>query len=384
MQPIAQTMTPVSPLAPPRFVALDGYRFLAAACVALYHYNMDFALDLERWSQAPRHFYIMVDFFFLLSGFVIVTAYGERLGSWRAYGSFLRARVARLYPLHLLTLGLVLAMAGAAAMAGVRANNPELLRLSSLPANATLLHAWGVLSNNSFNVASWSISAEWFVYLLAPAFIWLVRRLRFTTIVLCVIALIAVMTAARQAAGLGPWYAATYDFGALRAVPTFLLGAALAHALREKRLPFAPRWWMAHALFAAALACAHFAAPTELAIAVFAALIAVTVECERNARPSFMRSRAMQTLGDASFSIYMLHVLCAVPILFVLRRYDLLGGAIAGGAALAVFAGVVAVSILMFHYFETPARRLLAGAGKKRNKSAAPDPAAQMAPAARS
>ena len=348
-----------------RLTALDGYRFLAAACVVIYHYNLDFGLNLQRWSQAPVRFYIMVDFFFLLSGFVIAAAYGHRLGSWRQYGTFLHARIARLYPLHLLTLSAVLALYVVSRVVGARLNNPEIFDFSALPANLLLIHAWGATAHNSFNVPSWSISSELFVYLCAPAFIWIASRIRLLGAAIAAGMFIAALALVRSALGLGPWYWATYDLGALRAVPTFFFGVAMAQFLAARRLPLVPRWWMAHCLFLAALACAHFALPIEASIIVFSALIAVTVECERSGQDSVMRSKTMQTLGDASYAIYMLHVICAIPVLFVTRKLGLIGTPWAVVIALTTFGCVVVLSIAVFHRFEVPARRWVMGWGRK-------------------
>ena len=72
-----------------RYVTLDGMRGIAALAVALFHYNV---------SQA-RHGYIAVDFFFVLSGFVLYRTYWPRwqagMGTW----NFMKRRVIRLYPL---------------------------------------------------------------------------------------------------------------------------------------------------------------------------------------------------------------------------------------------------------------------------------------------
>ena len=60
-----------------RFVLLDGFRGLAALLVVLFHAERDgspfYRLD---------PLFLMVDFFFVLSGFVLLHAYGDRLGNF--------------------------------------------------------------------------------------------------------------------------------------------------------------------------------------------------------------------------------------------------------------------------------------------------------------
>jgi peptidoglycan/LPS O-acetylase OafA/YrhL len=81
-----------------RFAALDGLRGVAAVAVVLYHIGT----ATGRARLAP-HGYLAVDFFFVLSGFVLAYAYGERLesGAMTARG-FLLARYRRLWPTALI------------------------------------------------------------------------------------------------------------------------------------------------------------------------------------------------------------------------------------------------------------------------------------------
>ncbi|MEI9986891.1 MAG: acyltransferase [Aliidongia sp.] len=87
------------------FVALDGFRGIAALCVAFGHGRFLVA-------GAPTPFfaesYLAVDFFFVLSGFVLEHAYGGALRSGMAPGRFMLLRLIRLYPLY----GLALLLSG--------------------------------------------------------------------------------------------------------------------------------------------------------------------------------------------------------------------------------------------------------------------------------
>jgi peptidoglycan/LPS O-acetylase OafA/YrhL len=109
------------------FVALDGLRGVAALSVVLLHTNM--------WtgqSLLPRAG-IAVDFFFLLSGFVVALAYERRLVSTMRFGAFVRLRMIRLFPLIILgaLIGLV------ANFAGARPDHPSLQGVEAI---------WGALS----------------------------------------------------------------------------------------------------------------------------------------------------------------------------------------------------------------------------------------------
>ncbi len=76
-----------------RFAILDTWRGVCASLVALGHctiYGHLFDLHFVRGA------YLWVDFFFVLSGFVITHAYGERVSSWRQVKAFMLRRFGRL------------------------------------------------------------------------------------------------------------------------------------------------------------------------------------------------------------------------------------------------------------------------------------------------
>ena len=64
-----------------RFEVLDAWRGIAALMVAVFHFN---ALHHAAYMPFVRNSYLFVDFFFVLSGFVIAHAYAERLTSGEA------------------------------------------------------------------------------------------------------------------------------------------------------------------------------------------------------------------------------------------------------------------------------------------------------------
>src|ERR1700751_3357252 len=98
-----------------QLASLTPLRGIAALWVVLFHFCWRFpSIHPDRYTGAVYKGYLAVDLFFVLSGFVITHVYKEGFArglSARRYQNFLKARVARLYPLHLAVLLLFLAAA---------------------------------------------------------------------------------------------------------------------------------------------------------------------------------------------------------------------------------------------------------------------------------
>src|SRR5262249_7832929 len=85
------------------FLALDAMRGIAAISVVFFHYGID--LHSQLMPNAP----LAVDFFFVLSGFVVAHAYEKRLLAGWSLRSFAVHRLIRLWPLYLFALALPVA-----------------------------------------------------------------------------------------------------------------------------------------------------------------------------------------------------------------------------------------------------------------------------------
>ncbi|MGZ6027689.1 MAG: acyltransferase family protein, partial [Caulobacteraceae bacterium] len=213
---------------PEQLKPLTSLRFFAALWVVVY----GFWPKLAGVSGVPSIVdkgYLGVEVFFTLSGFILCHVYLPQAESGRfRYGSFLWARLARIYPLHLACLAGIGALGGAALMLG-RSIDPNILSLPALWPNLLLVHAWGFAPVSGWNHPSWSISAEWAAYLAFPAFAWLAMRLAGRprlAVVLALAFLFALNAAFERFAGF-PLTQATIFWGALRIVPCFAYGCAL-------------------------------------------------------------------------------------------------------------------------------------------------------------
>lgn len=98
----------------PHYELLDGLRGVAALLVVFYHIFEGFSFAAGGTPiTVINHGYLAVDFFFILSGFVIGYAYDDRLGRSMSLGNFFKRRLIRLHPM--IVLGAVLGVAAYAA-----------------------------------------------------------------------------------------------------------------------------------------------------------------------------------------------------------------------------------------------------------------------------
>src|SRR3569832_2618146 len=286
---------------------LTSMRFFAAMWVVLYHYWPN--LDPHTPALVSKG-YLGVELFFVLSGFILCHVYLQGAGEGRfKYGSFLWARLARVYPLHLATLLGVGAMGGAALLAG-RNIDPNIVSLKALPANLLLLQAWGFAPVAGWNHPSWSISAEWFAYLCFPAFAWIAWRLRERpqAAIAGAIALIFGLYAAFQALTGFHLTEATIAWGALRNVPCFAYGCAVYLAWRKgavQRAGFAA--WGAGLSLAAIVGFALVGAQDAVIVSLFGLLILMLAGLSHTRAP-LLSNPLFVWLGEVSYSIYMVCV----------------------------------------------------------------------------
>lgn len=156
-------------------LGLTAWRGIAAVLVVLFHLDEIFSTRLAAhfalgpFTRLVERGYAFVDLFFILSGFVIAHVYGQRvLLEARALGRFLALRLGRIYPMHLVVVFILaldplsrLLTGDASAFTGNRSG-------WSLVTELLLLDSIGLHDGLTWNEVSWSVSAEWFSYLLAP------------------------------------------------------------------------------------------------------------------------------------------------------------------------------------------------------------------------
>ena len=338
---------------PARYHALDAMRGICACLVVLYHVNSTGYI-----ANAPfvRNAWLFVDYFFVLSGFVISASYGQRLREGFPVSRFMFLRLGRIYPLHLFVILIYLLFELAKPLLGsssLAAGAPftEPRSLSDLGQALGFLNIFGLREFNGYNPPSWSIAAEFWTYAIMAGLIVALRRTRFLApIAVAVVSSVLLVTNGDE------YLHRTFVFS----LPRALLGFALGYALFE----IFDRWQ--HPRFAKSVA-------TVLEIAMIGVIVTYLTLLDdgvwtmlapflflptiylfalsRGVPSALLQSRVMQTLGLLSYSIYLTHQ-------FIIARIADIA-ALAGQRGLPV-GGVVDVGGTPVKVLGTPGNPLLA------------------------
>src|SRR6266566_1290841 len=351
--------------------SLTGIRFYAALLVYVYHVVLTIpgvnALSVSSlFSNAAD---VGVSFFFILSGFILTYNYADvfRDGiSAASYTRFVWDRLTKIYPVHVLTLLLVLPIA---------TFSPHLpLDWRAVPLHLLLLQCFWPSSTPAFsgylNVPSWSISCEWFFYLLAP--------------VVMLFALgncrrwVPVGMAMGYACGLGllVWHGQSDEarfYFVSRFAPSrfveFLLGVFLARVfLTSSGQKLAGVSGLAQAtgiglLIAGAMSRPYVPWPLwgGLLYVPGSILLVLGLAHDRGFFVAHLSRPWLNLLGRATFSLYLIHtpLLRAVRGLCLYLGWEVRSWPVFGAVVIAMFMVVQTAALLVYSGYEIPLQQRL-------------------------
>ncbi len=297
-----------------KYEELESIRGIASLVVVFEHIpnwnNTFFDIDII------RNGFLMVELFFVLSGFVIYNAYVNNIKTGRDLLRFQFLRFARLYPVHLLFLliflGLEFLKYILASRFGISSPNsvPFVVNNgSSFIAHLFLLQALGITDNvGSFNSPSWSISAEFYTYLLFGIIILKLYKWRvvaFATVLVVCFIFIRIPEMNR------------FDY-ILICLVGFSSGCLISVVISNQKfvlpayLPLIPlvglvfflSWFPVGQLY-------------PLIFVISAALIYTLVKSKDGFIKKILRLKIFKRLGEISYSIYMSHFL----ILWIMNQF---------------------------------------------------------------
>lgn len=387
---------------------LDSIRGIAATSVVIHHLLLMptflAAFPHNAWINCSffRSAWLLVDLFFVLSGIVMSLSYVD--GDFERFSlrEFMVRRLARVYPLHivmllanllfrLLRISLVVAGIVVAAPTAFEVNNAYSFLL-----NVLLLHSMGFIDYLSWNAPSWSISVEFYTYLVFGLIVLIAQRMRsiawfyaLSGILVVGSLIIIVFVLGKESLGLQT------DFGILRCFVSFFLGVLTVRVVRS--LPARPRPVTQGALqvlamtasvvlvsIVEAIPAASFLAPLTFAL-FLGSLLAFP---QALLVPRILVARPLVWLGRRSYSIYMVHALVVLLAEYFVRAIgprtiatlDSIWAGLPASLNLAVsLAAVLAVSHLTYIYIEIPGGRFLRNLlGSRPDFAPSPSPAARV------
>ena len=358
-----------------RFRALDGWRGVCALLVAAHHIE---AHGWLYWQPLVRNAWLFVDFFFVLSGFVIAHAYGDRLRNGPEARTFVIRRLGRLWPLHVAVLLALIALELAhLAIAQVHPLPGERLPFAAgrspfaILTNLFLVQAFGMHDYESWNGPAWSISVEFYTYLLFAA-VCLATARRGPRLVICaLVSLVGVLVLMRFSQyGMRE----TFHWPIFRCLYGFFLGVLTHEAWRAGAVRRLAGTLAETGSLIAIVAFLTFVPGHRtleyLATPLFALAVLVFAG-ESGIVSRALVARPAAALGRWSYSIYMVHTLALAALFsavhalhpnWLIRTPDGLailefGHAGDDLAMLFVLAAVVALSAVTWRWIERPGQR---------------------------
>jgi peptidoglycan/LPS O-acetylase OafA/YrhL len=359
--------------------ALTGLRIIAAVWVVLFHFRplLRDAAPGFRDALAP----VLncgaqgVDLFFILSGFVLTWNYLDRMGgSWstRATLHFLWLRLARVWPVYLVTLHLAALWVIFTLHVGhVPSQDIGRLTAVSYVRQILLVQLWfqPFFDDSSWDGPAWSISAEWLAYLMFGLLVLVIFRMAHATRARSLMwlavgaSLPPVVLLLLSGQFYTPWswlprIVMQFTAGALVAAAVSRLqpsdrgrrGAGYVSVLLIAGIVGLLYLFDAHPL--------HGVTDTSGLVDVLFVPLVMTLAIGTGSFPALLSTRVMVFGGQVSFCLYMVHELVHTSWIWVAEQFQL---TLQGNGGKLIVAGLLAVTlvaaIVLFHFVEEPARR---------------------------
>lgn len=345
--------------------SLTSLRFFFALAVFFSHLTfVETDLQWYNWLKNKVFFegYLGVGFFFILSGFVLALNYQNKINKPHEFSlkNFYINRVARIYPLHVLTFFMMIPFVFL----------QDLWNPLAAGLNLFLLQAYVPIQEIFFSVnnPSWSISTEFFFYILFPFFVMMLYKYKFTRFIPLIAIPIIIISA--------PYVDIDFEKGIYYINPLvrsldFLLGIILYNEYRRfsyvlKNVNFTVGSFIEVGAFLVLLLFFIF---HEDVNRVFRygiyywlpmALIIVSFSIEKGFVSKILNHKILIYLGEISFSFYMIHM---IVIKYGNLWFPDLNDFVKIGL---YFVVAIVLSILTFEYFEKPINKWIKKKYKQR------------------
>jgi peptidoglycan/LPS O-acetylase OafA/YrhL len=317
--------------------ALAGARAFPPLMVVMFHFSEGHHYShIRPLDLLATRGYLWVEFFFVLSGFILTYAYWTRLKELLArpgYFAFLRARLIRLYPLHLfmlvLLLAIVIALRALAAQGGYLsifdAKYHQDVSVKGFWLSLLLVQAWNTMNTLTWNGVSWFVSVEFALCLLFPAFLWLAEGglwRGFALIGAGLAGLLALLFTSKHGLDI------TYHNGVFRGLSDFAIGVGMAVLFRRLKPRDKLPDWVHSVLQLTLLALLGYVvmntgwSHTRMDIFTVLPLMAMVfaLAFDRGLIARALQTRLPQVLGEWSYGVYLGQTAWLLAIRFFAQR----------------------------------------------------------------
>lgn len=325
---------------------LESIRGVAALLIVFFH--------MPKWNPLfnigiINNGYLMVELFFVLSGFVIFNAYSNKINKSNDLFRFQFLRFGRLYPVHLIFLIVYLAIEVAKYLAGLKfgIKSPNSIpfkdnNISAFFENILLIQSILPNRNLTFNYPSWSISVEFYMYLIFGVVILFSKN--FKVHVFLLLATVSLIVLISQS---------TFGFNALfRCVAGFSIGCLTASALNKSQI-FVPKY-LSTIAFIGIILFLQLKVSQEYDVLIYfltAALISTLILSPSGFLNNILRFKLFTWLGTISYSVYMSHAAIEWTVgqfyRVILKRPELVGADGKSSIHLSITETLIAYSIVI-------------------------------------
>jgi peptidoglycan/LPS O-acetylase OafA/YrhL len=327
-----------------------------AAWVFIYHIDLyaGFSWHLGFVGDVIRAGYLGVDGFFVLSGMILARVHAEMEWEWGASLQFWGKRLARVYPVHLATIFVLVVFLVTGWALGMAPRSSARFTLGSLVENLLLIQGWGFSNFLAWNYPSWSVSTEWAGYLAFPVIWHFMSRWADAVIVPAVVFWIPVLGAVDYYSGSG--LNMTYGGVLLRFFPEFLLGMATARMV--------PMWadempsrTLAFVGVAAVALFAWLGWDTLVVTGLWLLIYALAMQADSGREPVFGKREGLIFLGRLSYAFYMSFGTAELLVTQIFRHFHMRPGQQGFLFCAAMVVLTFAYAMILHVFVEVPARR---------------------------
>ncbi|ADW73443.1 acyltransferase 3 [Rahnella aceris] len=336
-----------------RLLHLDGIRGLLALTVILGHW---LGSRLGWGNVNFSHSYISVDGFFILSGFVLAYVYSDKLKSnsisWSCYSLH---RLARLYPLHILTMFFTYLI-----YSNFYTAYPFEDPLKTAIYNLLLVHGMGLSNSWSWNDPSWSISVEFFCSVLVFPLLLKIRR-NITLATISAIGYVLVIAVHQNLMASNDLHLYILSSGFIKSISGMSLGVLVKNAVTENGKLEEKKAFNSLMQLLTLSFISYFIYTKDLVtsydgIAIIAiAYFIYSTTIHDTILTKILSSYIISGIGKISFSLYLFHT----PLMLILDQIPFYAESGFKTQSAIFYTSLIIISVIGYNLFELPSYKYL-------------------------